>query len=84
MLIVLLVVYRNPIAMLLPLTGIGISLVIAQSLVAGLSEYAGLGVSNQAIILLTAMIAGAGTDYAVFLISRYHDYVRRGESPMRR
>ena len=25
------------------------------------------------------MIAGAGTDYAVFLISRYHDYVRRGE-----
>lgn len=79
-LIVLLVVYRNPIAMLLPLTGIGISLVIAQSLVAGLSEFAGLGVSNQAIILLTAMIAGAGTDYAVFLISRYHDYVRRGES----
>ena len=26
------------------------------------------------------MIAGAGTDYAVFLISRYHDYVRRGDS----
>jgi RND superfamily putative drug exporter len=25
------------------------------------------------------MIAGAGTDYAVFLISRYHDYLRRGE-----
>ena len=79
-LVVLLVVYRNPITMLLPLTGIGISLVIAQSVVAGLSESTGLGVSNQAIILLTAMVAGAGTDYAVFLISRYHDYVRRGES----
>ena len=24
------------------------------------------------------MIAGAGTDYAVFLISRYHDYLRHG------
>ena len=24
------------------------------------------------------MIAGAGTDYAVFLISRYHDYLRQG------
>jgi RND superfamily putative drug exporter len=66
--------------MLLPLIGIGISLVIAQSVVAGVSQLTGLGVSNQAIILLSAIIAGAGTDYAVFLISRYHDYVRRGES----
>jgi RND superfamily putative drug exporter len=80
LLIVLLVVYRNPIAMVIPLIGIGISLVIAQSAVAGLSESTGFGVSNQAIILLSAMIAGAGTDYAVFLISRYHDYVRRGDT----
>ncbi len=80
LLVVLLVVYRNPIAMLIPLIGIGMSLVIAQSAVAGLSEFTGFGVSNQAIILLSAMIAGAGTDYAVFLISRYHDYVRRGDT----
>jgi RND superfamily putative drug exporter len=77
---VLLLVYRNPVAMLLPLIGIGMSLLIAQSAVAGVSELTGLGVSNQAIILLSAIIAGAGTDYAVFLISRYHDYVRRGQS----
>ncbi len=77
-LLVLLVVYRNPVTMLLPLAGIGMSLVIAQAVVAGLSQLTGLGVSNQAIILLSAMIFGAGTDYAVFLISRYHDYVRQG------
>ena len=80
-LLVLLVVYRNPVTMLLPLAGIGMSLVIAQSLVAALSELTGLGVSNQAMILLSAIIFGAGTDYAVFLISRYHDYVRTGEDP---
>ena len=79
-LLVLLVVYRNPVTMLVPLIGIGISLVIAQSAVAGISDSTGLGVSNQAMILLSAIIAGAGTDYAVFLISRYHDYVRRGET----
>ncbi|MUL47850.1 RND family transporter [Mycobacterium sp. CBMA293] len=78
-LLVLLVVYRNPVTMLLPLAGIGMSLVIAQAVVAGLSQLTGLGVSNQAIILLSAMIFGAGTDYAVFLISRYHDYVRQGD-----
>jgi len=79
-LLVLLIVYRNPVTMMVPLIGIGMSLVIAQALVAGISDISGLGVSNQAIILLSAMIAGAGTDYAVFLISRYHDYVRRGDT----
>lgn len=55
----------------------------AQALVAGVSLVGGLAVSNQAIVLLSAMIAGAGTDYAVFLISRYHEYVRLGEHPER-
>ncbi|MCQ4361866.1 RND family transporter [Mycobacterium gordonae] len=77
-LVVLLVVYRNPVTMLLPLLAIGISMVIAQAVVAGFSQASGLGVSNQSIVFLSAMIAGAGTDYAVFLISRYHDYLRRG------
>lgn len=78
-LLVLLMVYRNPVTMLLPLLAIGISMVIAQAVVAGFSQASGLGVSNQSIVFLSAMIAGAGTDYAVFLISRYHDYLRRGE-----
>ncbi len=75
---VLLMVYRNPITMLLPLTAIGMSLLVAQALVAGFSKLTGFGVSNQSIVFLSAMIAGAGTDYAVFLISRYHDYLRDG------
>jgi len=78
-LLVLLVVYRNVLTMLLPLMTIGTSLVIAQSLVAGFSDLTSTGVSNQSIVFLSAIMAGAGTDYAVFLISRYHDYLRRGE-----
>jgi RND superfamily putative drug exporter len=38
----------------------------------------GLPVTTQTLVFLTGMIAGAGTDYAVFLISRYHDYLRLG------
>jgi putative drug exporter of the RND superfamily len=74
---ILLIIYRNPVTMMLPLVTIGVSLVTAQALVSGLAQL-GLGVSDQTIVFLTAMIAGAGTDYAVFLISRYHDYVRLG------
>jgi RND superfamily putative drug exporter len=77
-LLVLLVVYRNLVTMLLPLVTIGSSLVIAQAVVAGFSQLTGSGVSNQSVIFLSAIMAGAGTDYAVFLISRYHDYLRSG------
>jgi putative drug exporter of the RND superfamily len=77
-LIVLMVIYRSVVTMLLPLLTIGISLVIAQAVVAGFSQLTGSGVSNQSIVFLSAIMAGAGTDYAVFLISRYHDYLRLG------
>jgi putative drug exporter of the RND superfamily len=76
-LVILFVIYRNPFTMMLPLITIGVSLVVAQSIVAGVAEL-GLGVSNQTITLMTTMMAGAGIDYAVFLISRYHDYLRLG------
>ena len=75
---VLLLVYRSAVTMLLPLVTIGSSLVIAQAVVAGYSQLTGAGVSNQSIVFLSAIMAGAGTDYAVFLISRYHDYLRSG------
>jgi RND superfamily putative drug exporter len=78
-LLVLLVVYRSVLTMLLPLITIGLSLVIAQSLVAAFSQLTGTGVSNQSNVFLSAIMAGAGTDYAVFLISRYHDYLRSGD-----
>ncbi|MGI9161823.1 MAG: RND family transporter [Mycobacterium sp.] len=78
LLAILLMVYRNPLTMLLPLITIGVSLATAQGVVAALGTL-GLSVSNQTIVLLTAMLAGAGTDYAVFLISRYHDYLRAGD-----
>ncbi len=76
-LIILFVIYRNPVTMMLPLFTIGVSLVVAQCIVAGVAEL-GLGVSSQTITLMTTMMAGAGIDYAVFLISRYHDYLRLG------
>jgi RND superfamily putative drug exporter len=78
-LLILFVVYRNPLAMMMPLITIGASLVTAQGILAGLAEL-GLSVSSQTTVFMSAVIYGAGTDYAVFLISRYHDYVRLGES----
>ena len=79
LLLILAVIYRNPVTMMLPLLTIGASLLTAQGVIAGISLWTGMAISNQTIVFLSAMIAGAGTDYAVFLISRYHDYVRLGD-----
>jgi RND superfamily putative drug exporter len=76
-LLILLMVYRNLVTMMIPLITIGISLATAQGILAGLAEL-GLGVSSQTMVFMSGVMFGAGTDYAVFLISRYHDYVRRG------
>jgi RND superfamily putative drug exporter len=77
LLVILLIIYRNPVTMLLPLITIGVSLTVAGAFLAGAAQL-GLPVSTQTITLLSGMLAGAGTDYAVFLISRYHDYLRLG------
>jgi len=76
--LILLVIYRNPRTMMLPLITIGMSVVVAQRVVA-LVGVAGLGIANQTVIFMSGLMVGAGTDYAVFLISRYHDYLRQGE-----
>jgi putative drug exporter of the RND superfamily len=74
--VILLVIYRNPFTMLLPLITIGMSVLVAQRVVA-IVGLAGLGIANQTVIFMTGLMVGAGTDYAVFLISRYHDYLRQ-------
>ena len=75
--IILLIIYRNAVTTLLALMPTGISLVTAQSIVAGFCQL-GLTISNLAVGVMTGVMCGAGTGYAVFLISRYHDYVRLG------
>ncbi|VBA38849.1 Sulfolipid-1 exporter MmpL8 [Mycobacterium innocens] len=76
-LIILLIIYRNLVTMLVPLATIGISMGTAQGTLSALATI-GLDVQTQTIIFMSAVMIGAGTDYAVFLISRYHDYVRQG------
>lgn len=76
-LLILLVVYRNIVTIALPLVTISVSQAVATQAVAGLGEM-GLPISQQTVVFMSAMMIGAGVDYAVFLISRYHEYLRQG------
>ncbi|CDO91279.1 MMPL family transporter [Mycobacterium intracellulare] len=74
--LILLVIYRSLFTALLPLLVIGVSLGVGRGVLSGLGE-AGMPVSQFTIAFMTAILLGAGTDYSVFLISRYHEQRRQ-------
>jgi len=79
-LVILVMVYRNIVAIILPMLMIGLGLVVAQAAVAGLGSIGVIGLGPQTLMLMTAMMMGAGTDYAIFFFTRYHECVRSGET----
>lgn len=75
---ILLFVYRSPVAPLVPLLTIGVSFVMAISVVALLAQ-AGLDVSSIFESFAIVIIFGAGTDYCLLLVSRFHDELLSAE-----
>lgn len=80
-LLLLLVVYRSPIAATIPLISVGLALALARAVVAALGQANAVEVSLFSVALMAAMTLGAGTDYAIFLIGRYHEARRGGVAP---
>lgn len=74
----LLFVYRSPITAAVPLAAVGLSLAVARPVVALLGEHGVIEVSVFSVALMSAMVLGAGTDYGIFLIGRYHENRRAG------
>jgi RND superfamily putative drug exporter len=75
--VILLLTYRSPILWLLPVFSAGVALVVSQALIYLLAEYAGLVVNGQSAGILTVLVFGAGTDYALLLVARYREELRR-------
>jgi RND superfamily putative drug exporter len=74
---ILLLTYRSPVLWLLPIISVGAALTAAQSLVDILARHAGLTVNAQSSSILTVLVFGAGTDYALLLTARYREELRR-------
>lgn len=80
-LLLLLVVYRSAVAAAIPLISVGLALALARAVVAALGQANVVEVSLFSVALMAAMTLGAGTDYAIFLVGRYHEGRRRGVEP---
>ena len=77
--VILLFTYRSPVLWILPLFSAVVALMVAQGLIYFLAKYADLTVNGQSQAILTILVIGAGTDYALLLVARYREELRRHE-----
>lgn len=77
--ITLLLVYRSPTTVVLVLVMVALQLSAARGIVAFLGNVGLIGLSTFAVNLLTTMAIAAATDYAIFILGRYHEAREAGE-----
>lgn len=78
---ILLIVFRSPVAPLVPLLTIGISVVVSRGLIAQAADY-GLTVTTFTESFLIAVLFGAGTDYCILMIQRYREELAAAGDPI--
>ncbi len=78
-LVILLLIYRSPVFIPV-LVAAGLALVLAQAVVYLLADAGVLTVDGQSQGILSVLVLGAGTDYALLLISRFKEELHREDS----
>ncbi len=76
--VLLLLTYRSPVLWLLPILSAGMALITAEAVVYLLTKH-GLTVNGQTGGILVVLVLGASTDYALLLVARYREELRRHE-----
>jgi RND superfamily putative drug exporter len=78
--VVLLAVYRAPLLVLIPLITIAISVGVALKLLAIMTLVPGVHLVSISKVFAIVILYGAGTDYCLFLVSRYREELQLGHS----
>jgi RND superfamily putative drug exporter len=77
--VILLLVYRSPVLWIFPLLSVGFGYALAGGLVYLLANKDVLTLNGQSQGILTVLVFGAGTDYALLIIARFREELRRHE-----
>ena len=75
--VILLISYRSPVLWLLPVISSVVALITADAVVYLLAEHAGLMVNQESAAILDVLVFGASTDYALLIVARYREELRR-------
>ncbi|OMI88945.1 hypothetical protein BSZ07_12705 [Streptomyces sp. M1013] len=79
--LLLILIYRSPFLWLVPLAVAGLADYLSMGVAYGLNQTFGTAVSGQSSGIMTILVFGVGTDYALLLVSRYREELRRVERP---
>jgi len=79
--VLLLLVFRAPLAPLVTLIPAGLVLALSGPVITGAANRLNVNVSSITQVILIVLVLGAGTDYALFLIYRVREELRRGLTP---
>ena len=72
----LIVIYRSPIFFLIPLLAVVFAEMLSRSLGYGVSEL-GVTINGQSSSIMSILVLGAGTDYALLIVARYREELHR-------
>jgi RND superfamily putative drug exporter len=75
--VILLITYRSPVLWLLPVISSAVALIIAEAVIYLLAAHAGLTVNGLSVAILYVLVFGASTDYALLIVARYREELRR-------
>ncbi|KRV47270.1 hypothetical protein AQ490_07275 [Wenjunlia vitaminophila] len=77
--VLLLIIYRSPIAALMPIVCVALVSMVSQPAIALVAKGLGLDVDQSLPVILTVVLFGIGTDYILFLLFRYRERLRAGD-----
>ena len=78
-LVLLLLIFRSPIAALMPIITVFLVQMVATALIGTANKFFDLKSDSSISTILTVVLFGVGTDYILFLLFRYRERLRAGE-----
>lgn len=79
-LVLLLVIYRSPILAIIPIIVVSIAFLVVSPILGAFAEQGWINKDAQAVAIMIVLLFGAGTDYCLFLITRYRDVLLEEEN----
>ncbi|MCS5717411.1 MMPL family transporter [Herbiconiux sp. CPCC 205763] len=78
--VLLIITYRSPVLWIVPLAVVGIADGLARVVVTALAEPLGITIDASIGGILSVLVFGAGTNYALLLVARYREELTREEN----
>ncbi len=76
--VLLILIYRSPIFLFIPLVAVIFAEILSRSVGYGISEL-GVTINGQSSSIMSILVLGAGTDYALLIVARYREELHHTE-----